>query len=280
LPEIVQKNSRTPLLTEIVSNGVEQCPVQPSWSLDNNTLAVLSEGCDRCTPAVNPHELFVKYSGYVNVTATCGPLTATQRVRIEDPAPTADVYDPIVGGYAYAGAQMELLDGARKGERFPVRDFYALNKAGLVFPLRARLTARFFEPREFEFSSATSQGFSRGFPDSHFSIPMTFVGDANTDTYTCCDVPIYEQPNATYRFTTKITGLVEVSLYHDGGDSSRNGVTVELWCGGALVQSRNTDQFPEYAGIPISRQVAGPATCEVRAARNTQHYRIAITYPH
>lgn len=282
LPEIVQKSSRTPLTAEIVSTGPEQCPLQPVWSVDNSTLAVLAGGCDRCAPPVNAHELLVKYSGYVNVTATCGALTATQRVRIEDASPVADVSDPIVGGGGEAGSEIELLDGARKGERFPASTFYSLNKAGLVFPLRARLTARFFEPREFEFSSATSNGFARGFPDSTFSIPMTFVGDANTDTYTCCNVPTYDEPISRYPFTTKRTGLIEVSLYHDGGDSSRAGVTVELWCSGALVQRQNTDQFPPYAGVAISQQVAGPAACEVRAARtgNTFYYRIATTYPH
>jgi hypothetical protein len=246
------------------SGAAMACPVAIAWSSDNVKVATVS----------STGVLMAVGGGYATVMASCGGLIATVETKVEAPNPfnwDVAVHDADWGGPVW-GVTMEFLDGPRKGEQ--VRFDYETLVTMPVWPVKARLTAEDYQPRDVVFSETTAE---IGHFYAVFWTSMAFAPQPETDTYT--GSLTRSVATASHRFTMRAPGNVRIRTWW-GCDDDVGGPGFDLWCGG----QRLWRGAAPYKGGEVVQALASPASCEVQMWQWPQdtktQYRIAITYPH
>jgi hypothetical protein len=269
LESVVQQGSRISLGAEVVgSAGVADCADRAVWTSTDQEIAHVS-------PA---HELFAALNGYATITAACDGLTASVPVRVELTATHLFYYSydvgrgasPVEGNIA---TRLEFLDGANAGQILNVtpNQSPAVLEGPIVLPVRLRMTARYFSGELLLQKSGSN---------ATFSVPMIFQPEANTETFVRANGPVTASHDVTYPFVPAAAGTLDISTYHHGGDTSPDGLILEVWCDGHLVERTVNEQLGPFAGTPLSRAIS-PGGCELRVHRDSGlDYRVVLTYPH
>lgn len=272
LSSAITKGASIRLQAVITTAGPERdCTPRTQWATDDSAVARVSS--DGILTAV--------ISGFATVTATCDGLTASQRARVEAIVGRPWVYGRDVTLYpqmpglsllSQPSASLEFLDGPLAGERHPQSDLPSM--ANLTVPVTVRASARFYETTEFVLAE-TTEAFSNGH-DATWAIPMTYVGDPNTETY----VESVSGSGPRHTFAPRSAGLIEVGTFWVEDDpSSATYLTAQLWCEGRLL-AQNIKRGGGNSGIAITQPIAAPSACEVRLSGAVTRYRLTITYPH
>jgi hypothetical protein len=220
--------------------------------------------------------LTARITGYVSVTVTCDGMSATRETKVEARTPylaTIWAYDAELSG-ALVEVTLEFLDGPRAGERLD-----SLLRNGipdLIFPVRVRLTADAYETVEAVLADSTGERQNRSGPYFRFDIPMTFAGDAWTDTYV--HRLSWEESERHHPLAPGRPGAVEVRTWWAVDYNDR--LFVELWCDGTL--RRSVQQSMASFGDGFVETIERPEACEVRIRQKKRdahtHYRLAVRY--
>jgi hypothetical protein len=247
-----------------------------SWSVDNLRAAEVSSTGELTGLAI----------GYVTVTASCEGVDARGETRVTGPAPANAkilAYDRDVRSVFGVAATMQFLDGPRVTQLVETEPLFPFQPrpdplSGIQLPVKVRFTAEDYAPREVVLAEPTDECSGAPIGIVGYCIPMTFVGNAQTDT----DVRTMsrDQGEFVYPFRPARTGQVRVRTWWsvDFGD----GLFVELWCGGIML--RRVEQSFGSAGDGFTELVPSGTACEVRLRQVKNdagtHFRVAITYPH
>lgn len=148
----------------------------------------------------------------------------------------------------------------------------------LLLPIKIRVSARFYETREFVLSENTSISETGG--DIAFVVPMDFVGDASTDMY--LGHTNYDR-GETFPFRPTSAGPIDVGTYWRYDDLSHYvRLVTELWCDGWFL-ARGSEGFGQgHSGSEFVHVLTAPSACEIRTLPHSEvgRYRLTITYAH
>jgi hypothetical protein len=172
-------------------------------------------------------------------------------------------------------ATVEFLEGPRAGEVMSENAIMAIPPNTLLLPIKIRVSARFYETREFILSENTSV-FEDGGHIS-FVILMKFVGDSSTDSYVKTN-----SDSGIHLFRTRSAGSIEIGTYWQYDDPSHYvRLITELWCDGSRIALGGEAFGLQHIGAVLSHAVTGPSRCGVRIPpTEVDRYRLTITYPH
>jgi hypothetical protein len=265
LPPTVASGASAQLTGEVVlqTGVVKECSAA-TWSVDDAKVAsVSSSGL-----------LTGRESGYVNVTFSCEGLVATAETKVEGANPyRLVIYAQDSEVRTLLNARLEFLDGPRTGERITSSDVLENGLQGVTWPVRVRLTADGYEPKDVVLSESTGRRFNDHLFE--FRVPMRFAPDPLTDTYAR---QMSETESATaHPFTMRAPGPVQVRTWWAVDYNDR--LTVELWCSGRLLRSITQGGA---RGDGFTHDVPAPGACEVRLRQHKTdadtEYRLAIRY--
>jgi len=245
---------------------VKECVA--TWSVDDTRVATISP----------TGLLTARLTGYASVTATCQGLSARSETRVTAANPYTLIivaYDSEVPSEFGVVTEMEFLDGPSAGQRVTTSWIFTNGLPGVTWPVRVRFTAVDFAPKDFVLAESTGKRRNSNSPLFDFRVPMTFVADAQTDTYV--RTMSREVMQISHPFTMRQPGPVQVRTWWSVDYNDR--LFVELWCNGEMLATRT--QLFGSAGSGFT-QDAPPGSCETRLRQSKSdagtHYRVAIKY--
>lgn len=270
LPPTVQSGSTAQLTGQVVlqTGAVKDCQ-SATWSVDDTKVVNVSAS-GLLTGGV---------SGYAHVALSCEGLTTIGETKVEAGNPYQLVVyanDSELWRWVLLKVSLEFLEGPRAGERITSSDILENGLEDMRWPVRVRLKADGYEPKDLVLSEATGTRRNDSSPLFDFHVPMTFVPDALTDTHVR---RLSEtEMGASHPFKMRVPGPVQVRVWWSVDYNDR--VTVELWCGGKKLEG--ITQLGASRGDGFTRDVPAPADCEVRLRQHKSdagtHYRVAIRY--
>ena len=158
--------------TVLETGTVKECAA--AWSVDTPHVA-----------SVSPSGLLTAlFTGTVKVAASCEGLTTRSETKVDVMNPynlTIVPFDSGVDASAVVTADIEFLDGIRAGRRMPLERVNSHGMPEVTLPVKVRLTADGYAPKDVVLTAPTDRGRAVGLI---IRVPMTFVPDALTDTYT------------------------------------------------------------------------------------------------
>jgi hypothetical protein len=284
VPPVVPFGSTIPLHTEIHTGEiVTDCSSSTAlWKTtsDGGDVGVVSYADNRVI--AGPAFLYTRGSGFLTLTATCDGLTATTSIRVEGTwLPTRITTGDDAPGLEYmpTGSSVEILDGPRAGVRVPEDQFVTVT--GFTFPLTVRLTAPFYAPKDYVINRYAPQAKPPVNEELYVKkILLTYVGGGSSSAAFLAQGKDYrESPDATYPFTVKAAGTIEVATQWHKDFEDQYKLITELWCGGQMLHRDTEDIFSPSPSVRFRETVAEPGACEIRVHRNSQAYRITVTFP-
>lgn len=268
LPPELTPGAVAQLRAEVVlaTGSVKECTA--AWSVDDTRVATVS----------STGLLTARLTGYARVTAACEGFSAQADAKVAAANPYQLIivaYDSEVPSEFGVVTEMEFLEGPSAGQKVPTSWIFTNGIPGVAWPVRVRFTAEDFAPKEFVLSEATGQRRNSNSPLFDFRVPMTYVGDASTDSYV--RTMSREVMQISHPFTMRLPGPVKVRTWWSVDYNDR--LFVELWCNGELLASRTQVFGSAGSGLEHS---APAGSCEVRLRQSKSdagtHYRVAIKY--
>jgi hypothetical protein len=272
VPAFLSPGATAQLKAEVTfsSGMVKECATV-AWSVNDPAVA-----------SISPTGLLTATtSGYFAVSGSCEQLTTKVETKVEVVNPYSMVivaYDKEVPTEFGVAGSLEFLDGSRAGQIIRTGDAIGGGVPNIPWPVKVRVTAESYEPKEFLISESTGKRRNPMSTLYDFGIPMTFVRDALTDT--SIRQMSQTESEIVHPFVAASAGPVRIRTWWsvDYNDVLR----IALWCDGQKL--RETDQRFGATGSGLNHELTGPGRCEVRLRqlKSDAHtkYRIAITYPH
>ncbi len=270
MPVSVSPGTTTQLHAQVVLDSGAPRDCAAEWSVSDSLVATVSRA----------GVLTAGLTGYADVRATCEGLTTTATAKVEADNPyrlSIVALDAEVPNEFGVAAQMEFLEGPLAGQRVQTGwVFGTLPLGSLTWPVKVRFTADLYEPREFVLAESTGTRRNPDSPIFDVRVPLTYIGRPDTDTHV--RTMTADEMEISHPIVLRTAGSVQVRTWWAVDYNDR--LTVQLWCGGQMVDS--VVQLFGSSGTGLMRDApAGPCDVLLRQSKRDAHthYRVAITYP-